>query len=271
MSDLTSAPSAPSAVSPETFRTAIEVAARAVFTAVLVAESGAAVPTCPDWSVRHLTAHLGMVHRWARTQIVGGEPPFADEAAVLARVRVPDLPVWLLDGADALVTALRDAPADTDAWVFMETGRTPLEFWHRRQAHETVVHAVDAMAVARGSVPTAVEVTAALGDVVTPDFALDGLDELLVRFAPRGRSKLWDGTPLTVAVVADDVDASWTLSVTEDALTVTPGAVDGAVDARWTGTAAQLYLGLWNRGEEITVDGDPDVLHRWRTRHRVRM
>ncbi len=271
MSDLTSTPSAAQTVSPEQFRTAIEVAARTVFTAVLVAESGAAVPTCPDWSVRHLTAHLGMVHRWARAQIVGGEAPFADEAAVLAHVRVPDLPAWMLDGADALVTALRDAPADVAAWVFMETGRTPLEFWHRRQAHETVVHAVDAMAVARASVPTAGEVTAALGEVLTPTFALDGLDELLVRFAPRGRSKLWDGTPITIAVVADDVDASWTLSVAEDALTVTPGHVEADVDARWTGTAAQLYLGLWNRGEEITVDGDPDPLHRWRTRHRVRM
>ncbi|MBE7162609.1 MAG: maleylpyruvate isomerase family mycothiol-dependent enzyme [Williamsia herbipolensis] len=271
MSDLTSAPSAPPAVSPDEFRTVIEVATRAMFTAVLVAESGAAVPTCPGWSVRHLTAHTGMVHRWARAQILGVEPPFADDAAVLARVRVPDLPVWLLDGADALVSTLRDAPEDVAAWVFMETGRTPLEFWHRRQAHETVVHAVDAMAVARGSVPTAAEVTAALGDVLTPGLALDGLDELLVRFAPRGRSKLWDGTPLTIAVVADDTDASWTLSVAEDALTVTPGHADVDVDARWTGTAAQLYLGLWNRGEEITVDGDPDLLHRWRSRHRVRM
>ncbi|MBE7163121.1 MAG: maleylpyruvate isomerase N-terminal domain-containing protein, partial [Williamsia herbipolensis] len=81
-----------------------------MFTAVLVAESGAAVPTCPGWSVRHLTAHTGMVHRWARAQVLGTEPPFADDAAVLARVRVPDLPVWLLDGADALVSTLRDAP-----------------------------------------------------------------------------------------------------------------------------------------------------------------
>lgn len=269
MSDHSSAPAADSAVSPERFRSAIEGATRAVFTAVLVAESGASVPTCPDWSVRHLTAHLGRVHRWARALVAGGEPPFADDAAVLARVRVPDLPAWLLDGADALVSALRDAPADVDAWVFMETGRTPLEFWHRRQAHETVVHAVDAMAVARGSVPSAAEVTAALGDVLSTDLAVDGLDELLTGFAPRGRSKLWGGTPQTVAVVPDDVDESWTLSITDDALVVTTGHADTA-DVRWTGTATQLYLGLWNRGEEVTVDGDPELLHRWRSRHRVR-
>jgi len=267
---MTSAPSAAPTVSMDRFRDAVEVATRTMFTAVLVAESGAPVPTCPDWSVRHLTAHLGMVHRWARAQVVGGDVPFADESAVLAQVRVPDLPVWLLDGADALVTALRDAPEDVDAPVFMETGRTPLQFWHRRQAHETVVHAVDAMAVARGSVPTAGEVAAAFGDVLSTDFALDGLDELLVRFSPRGRSKLWDGTPLTIAVVTDDADASWTLSVTEKGLAVTAGHDASDVDATWSGTAAQLYLGLWNRGEEITVDGDPDLLHRWRGRQRVR-
>ncbi|WP_425490128.1 maleylpyruvate isomerase N-terminal domain-containing protein [Nocardioides ginsengisegetis] len=28
------------------------------------------VPTCPDWTVRHLVAHQGMVHRWGR----GGAP-----------------------------------------------------------------------------------------------------------------------------------------------------------------------------------------------------
>ncbi|MGZ8177597.1 maleylpyruvate isomerase N-terminal domain-containing protein [Williamsia sp. SKLECPSW1] len=271
MSDVSPAPSAAPAISPAEFRTAVEVATRVMFTAVLVAESGAPVPTCPDWSVRHLEAHLGQIHRWARAHLLGEEPPFADEAAVLSRVRVPDLPAWLLDGADALVSALRDAPDDVDAWVFMETGRTPLEFWHRRQAHETVVHAVDAMAVARGSVPTAGEVTAALGDVLTPEFAVDGLDELLTGFAPRGRSKLWDGTPLTLVVAADDVDAAWTLSVAEDGLTVTPGDHAGDdVAARWTGTAAQLHLGLWNRGEEVVVDGDPETLYRWRSRHRVR-
>ena len=31
----------------------------------------AAVPTCPDWDVRALVAHQGMVHRWA-TAIVRG-------------------------------------------------------------------------------------------------------------------------------------------------------------------------------------------------------
>ena len=37
-----------------------------------------------------------------------------------------------------------------------------------------------------------------------------------------------------------------------------------------TGTATQLYLALWNRGDEITAIGRPDVLERWRQTQRVR-
>jgi len=39
---------------------------------------------------------------------------------------------------------------------------------------------------------------------------------------------------------------------------------------RATGTAAQLYLGLWNRGTEITSAGRTDVLDRWHRVQRVR-
>jgi uncharacterized protein (TIGR03083 family) len=38
----------------------------------------------------------------------------------------------------------------------------------------------------------------------------------------------------------------------------------------FTGSAAQLYLGLWNRGTEITATGRTEVLDRWREVQRVR-
>lgn len=37
-----------------------------------------------------------------------------------------------------------------------------------------------------------------------------------------------------------------------------------------TGTAAQIYLGLWNRGTEITSAGRTDALDRWHRVQRVR-
>ena len=40
----------------------------------------APVPTCPDWTVRNLVAHQGMVHRWAAA-IVRGERLDPDAAS----------------------------------------------------------------------------------------------------------------------------------------------------------------------------------------------
>lgn len=36
------------------------------------------------------------------------------------------------------------------------------------------------------------------------------------------------------------------------------------------GTAAGLYLALWNRGDDIEVSGDHSLVARWRTTQRIR-
>ncbi|WP_328856055.1 maleylpyruvate isomerase family mycothiol-dependent enzyme [Williamsia herbipolensis] len=245
------------------FRSVIDAATHRLSASARSAGLTALVPPCPDWTVADLVAHQGMVHRWAQAQILGVEAPFASESDVHDRVAPTDLTDWFVDGARELLETLTTADPDVEAWVFMETGRTPLEFWTRRQAHETTIHAVDAVAAEHGSVPTA----AALD--IDPVLAADGLDELLVRFAPRGRSKLYDGEPATIGVETTDTGHAWTLSVSAEALTVTDGAPESAT-AWWRGTAGALYLGLWNRGDEIEVSGDRTTLERWRARHRVR-
>ena len=54
-------------------------------------------------------------------------------------------------------------------------------------------------------------------------------------------------------------------------LTVEPGNGEASdVAATIAGTAAQLYLALWNRGEEIKIEGDAGVLDRWRATQRIR-
>jgi hypothetical protein len=70
------------------------------------------------------------------------------------------------------VEPLASAPADLETWTFLEAP-TPLAFWARRQAHETAIHRVDA--------------ESARGDVTgfPSGFAVDGIDELLLRFANR--------------------------------------------------------------------------------------
>ena len=101
------------------------------------------------------------------------------------------------------------------------------------------------------------------------DVALDGIDELLTGFFTRGRSKLAEDTPFTVTVNPADAETAWTMHVADGRITTTrqPGT---DADVTFTGTAAQLYLGLWNRGTEIAASGRADVLERWHAVQRIR-
>ena len=118
---------------------------------------------------------------------------------------------------------------------------------------------------ALGRVPTAEEAA------IAPDVAVDGIDELVRGFMTRGRSKLYDGTCYRLAVAPADSERRWLLDVAER-LSVEPddaATAIAAADATITGTAAELYLALWNRGDEVHAAGRPDVLDRWRASQRV--
>ncbi|HMK11017.1 MAG TPA: maleylpyruvate isomerase family mycothiol-dependent enzyme, partial [Acidimicrobiales bacterium] len=222
----------------------------------------ARVPTCPDWTVAQLVAHQSMVHRWATEHISHGNPDAAltDEQILDT---APDLLVYYDEGFAALVAALDAAPPDLDVFTFLKDAPAPRQFWARRQAHETTMHAVDAQAAALGRAPATVEAG------IDPSLAVDGLDELLRGFFTRGKSKLFDGSPFVMVVAPSDADRRWLVRV-DERLTVDPGDVDAAdADARLTGSAAALYLGLWNRGDEISVEGEPEVLARWHDVQRV--
>ena len=72
----------------------------------------------------------------------------------------------------------------------------------------------------------------------------------------------------SLAVAPTDSRRAWTVRVETDRLTTTREHRPDA-DAVFAGTAAQLYLGLWNRGSEIEAAGRPDVLPAWRSGQRV--
>jgi uncharacterized protein (TIGR03083 family) len=231
----------------------------------LAADAGrdAPVPTCPDWTVGDLVAHQAMVHRWAAAHVRGDDPAaVAGEAEILAST--DDLIGYYRDGLAALVAALRESAPDLEALTFLNDAPPPREFWARRQAHETTIHMADALAAALGRVPTAEEVG------IAPAVAVDGIDELLRGFFTRGRSKLYDGAVYAIAVAPADADRRWLLNVAER-LTVEPGdaATVAAADATISGSASQLYLALWNRGDEAVAAGRADVLERWRATQRV--
>lgn len=205
------------------------------------------VPTCPDWTVRRLIGHQGAVHRWAAGAFRGED---LDWTPIEKAGRSSADPAeWLRDGAIALVRTLVAAPEDAEAPVFLHDPPPPRRFWARRQCHETTIHAVDVLAAVLGRPPRADEVP-----WITRAVALDGIDELLLGFVPRSRSRLRSEVPVTVAVRLTDADHSFVVRVSEEPPVST--RVDGRAEGELSieGTAAQVYLALWHRTDELTSD-----------------
>lgn len=203
-----------------------------------------ACPTTPDWTVRSLVAHQGMVHRWA-TALVRGEP--VDPDALTAEGRAaPDPLDWLRDGAVELARALTAAPDDLQAPVFLADAPAPKPFWARRQCHETTMHAVDALGAALGRYPRSADTW------IPDDLALDGIDELLCGFVARPRSRLRAEDPFTLAVRATGTDRGWTVRVSDRPPVSSPDP-DPDGDVVLDGSPVALYLTLWNRSDEVTA------------------
>ncbi|MBP2580501.1 uncharacterized protein (TIGR03083 family) [Streptomyces sp. PvR006] len=234
---------------------ALETAGRALAVAAGEAGPDAEVPTCPGWRVRDLLRHISMVHRWATDLVVhdrtayrpGDGETSLDGEELLAHFR---------EGHTDLVAALRAAPESLECWTFLPAP-SPLAFWARRQAHETTVHRADAeAALPAGPRP------------VKPLVAADGIDELLLRFHGRSRSRVRTAEPRTLRVRATDTGDVWTvrLSATGPPRTERAGRASGPVDAEFAGAADRLYLFLWNRlpADAVTLSGDAELARTWR-------
>ncbi|MEX0428559.1 maleylpyruvate isomerase family mycothiol-dependent enzyme [Nocardioides sp. DS6] len=209
----------------------------------------AAVPTCPDWTVRDLTAHQGMVHRWA-TSFLRGVRTSDPEAWERAGRAQTDPVAWLGAGAAELARTIRQTPDDVRAPVFLNDAPRPRAFWARRQCHETTMHAVDAQAAALGRTPDAVETS-----WIETEVAVDGIDELLAGFLTRPRERLRTEEESTLVVAPDDSGSWWVVSLGPRPALTSRGK-GPLPDSDWllTGTAVELYLRLWNRGPAPSLD-----------------
>ncbi|WP_329343245.1 maleylpyruvate isomerase N-terminal domain-containing protein [Streptomyces sp. NBC_01352] len=215
------------------------------------AGTGAKVPTCPGWQVTDLLRHTGMVHRWAAAFVAEGHTSYHPDAGQ------PDLDGaelldWFREGHGQLVDTLRSASPDVQCWHFLPAP-SPLAFWARRQAHETAVHRMDAES-ARGGAPSG----------IAGDFAVDGIDELLLGFHARAKSKVRTEEPRILRVRATDTDGTvWTVRLSQEPPAV-ERSVAGEADCEVAGPVAQLYLSLWNRLPFPSVTGDASVAELWR-------
>jgi uncharacterized protein (TIGR03083 family) len=212
------------------------------------------VPTCPDWTVRRLIGHQGMVHRWATANLRGRTLEI--DATERAGRRAPSPVDWLRDGAIDLVGAITSAPDDVQTVVFLNDAPGPRAFWARRQCHETTIHSVDALAAALGRYPTSADTA------IDPAVAVDGIDELLAGFMTRNKSRLRSESPMVVGVVAEESPTGWLVEVgpAPAVVTVVPGdEVADRCDVRLEGPAVAVYLTLWNRSDEL------DLVDLWRS------
>jgi len=224
------------------------------------------IDTCPGWDMRDLVRHLSEIHLWAAAHV--GQPhgkPWVDDLAELSAFW-PDLAVfwpedddlvkWYVETNENLVSALESAPADLDTFTFLPAP-SPLAMWARRQAHETAVHRFDA------------ENAAGIATTFDPIFAADGVDEVLAAFGPRG-NEFPIGDSKTMAVHATDTDDRWHVTMAPDGITTFRGV--GPADVTVEGTALDVYLSMWNRGDssDLTITGDDEVLAAWHNGHRIR-
>ncbi|MFF3447995.1 maleylpyruvate isomerase family mycothiol-dependent enzyme [Streptomyces sp. NPDC002667] len=237
---------------------------RALASAAEKAGVDADVTTCPGWQVRDLVRHTGMVHRWAAAFVAEGHTSYHPDGG-LPDLDHDELLSWFRDGHRRLVDTLADASPDVECWTFLPAP-SPLAFWARRQAHETTVHRVDAES-ALGGEPTP----------VPTDFAADGIDELLLGFHGRDRSRVRTEEPRVLRVRATDrPDAVWTVRLSSAPPSSGRGGHVQAdtgepepVDCELTGSAERLYLALWNRAPFPDVSGDASLAALWREKSAI--
>jgi uncharacterized protein (TIGR03083 family) len=211
----------------------------------------APIPSCPEWVMADLIAHIGVVHRHKEHIVRKGltENPGVDEAMYPPEDEA-DLVPWYAEGLDLLLDTLESADPDTPVWTFHAPEQT-VSFWHRRMAHETAVHRVDAQ-LGAGTEPTK----------MGPDLAVDGLDEVLGPvFSAYGPGDEFTADGRVVALETSVVHAVRRLRLGDGehgpGWQYGPGE-NGTESAKIMAPACDLYLWVWGRlpDDVITVAGD---------------
>ncbi len=223
----------------------------------------ALVPPCPPWQVRDLLRHTGYIHRWATRHLtecpdhVLDGPP--EEEILRGGASDPELLDWFRAGHAALVKTLATADPALECATFM-AAPSALAFWARRQAHETAIHRADAES-ASGVVPD-----------YAPDFAADGIDELIMGFGQRRKYRPETSADGGMQVLATDTGDAWHLDVNQGRIQAYRGPGPGGCIV--SGPASGVYLFLWNRSGDaqanVTVTGDSGFLTAWQSSVRVR-
>lgn len=232
--------------------------------AIAPAPPAAPVPPCPQWTADDLLWHLAWVQWWWAT-IVRDNLAGPD-----ARRLVPERPSSRPGLLEFYQRASRDlqqvlgaTSADAPAWTWSDDHT--VGFIRRKQAHEALIHRVDA------------EVTAGNRTPMDPRLSADGVDEVLrviYSGVPEWGSFARDESKV-LRLRATDTGDSWLItlgrftgtdpegvSYDEPDFSVADGGSGPPASAFISGTAADLDCWLWHRPPIGAIDqsGDSDVL-----------
>lgn len=231
-------------------------------------DPAAQVPHCPDWRAADLLWHLvGVQDYWAT--MVGGRPDAAPDSYSDPQraTTYAELLAQFDETSARMAEVLRGADPADYAWTWHRDDRT-VGFVLRRQAHEALIHRLDAEQAAG-------DVTA-LDPVLATDGVQETLDVMFGGCPPWGE---FAGLPHHVRVDTTDTGASVWVQIgrfrgtdpddgvhhDEDDIHVVadPGTEPDAVVE---GPAGALDAWLWRRGDdsEIRVHGDKAVYDHFR-------
>lgn len=244
------------------------------FRAVLAdCDPAARVPSCPDWDAADLLWHLTKVQRfWAG--VVADRPAEPTEGEEAYEPGRPTTHSGLLEAFDVASAGLVDALTGVDpaaaAWTWAGPEDRTVGFILRRQAHEALIHRLDA------------ELAAGVEAGVDARLAADGVAEVVgVMYGGCPPWGSWEPLPHHVRLDCTDTgDEVWAqlglfsgthpetgevFSDEDDCHLVDPPAgvePDVVID----GPAAALDAWLWHRGDDadLSVAGDREVLTRFR-------
>ena len=246
------------------------------FRAVLAeTDPTAPVPSAPEWTAADLLWHVAaeVQHFW--TYVLETRPAEPTEETYTRPERPEDATYQELlayfDEVNArFIKTLEQIAPEEPAWSWSQDQTAG--FTYRRQAHEILIHRLDA------------ELAAGTVTPLDPALAADGVDEILDLFY--GGKPSWgsfEGQNRFVRIDATDTDAqTWVeiglfsgtrpdgdrLENEPDIKVVAAGSIPPGTepDAVVEGTADDLDAWLWRRRDDsgITVTGDRDVYQQFR-------
>jgi uncharacterized protein (TIGR03083 family) len=236
--------------------------------AIRQAAPDARVPSCPDWDADDLLWHLGEVQWFWRT-IVRDKVTGAQAEEPKRPAGRPALLAFYERASRELGQALAAAAPEDPAWTWSQDHT--VGFIRRRQAHEALIHRIDAELAAGRRTP------------MDPQLSADGVDEALnvMYGAVPAWGRFTPGDERAIRLLAADTGDSWLVTLGRFTGTDPDGksfdepdirvADDSGSDpgreaaAEISGRAADLDCWLWHRVPERPVDqsGDQEMISRF--------